>query len=337
MTMRNLEVHLRRRPQGMPSPDDFEIVDAPVGEPGPDEVVVRNLYLSVDPYMRGRMSDRKSYAPPYEVGAVMTGGAVGRVVASRHPEFEEGDLVESRFGWREGFCVDGSKLRAIPDPVAAPSAYLGVLGMPGLTAYVGLLEVAELKEGETVLISGAAGAVGSVAGQIARINGCRVLGSAGGPEKVQYLRDELGFDFAFDYREGRLSERIKEGSPDGLDVYFDNVGGELLEAAIGRMRTFGRIALCGSISRYNDTGPTPGPANLSRAVGWCLTLRGFLVPHYEHMRAPFLKDMGEWVRTGQVTYRETVVEGIEEAPQAFIGLFTGANLGKMVVKIADLD
>ncbi|MEX1256955.1 MAG: NADP-dependent oxidoreductase [Gemmatimonadota bacterium] len=335
--IRGREVRLRRRPVGMPVPEDFSIVEAEIGDPGPGEVVVQNLFLSVDPYMRGRMSDQKSYAPPYEVGKVMTGGAVGRVVASRDDQFAEGDLVVSAFGWREAFCAPGDRLRAIGEMVASPSAYLGVLGMPGMTAYVGLFEIAELKDGETVLVSGAAGAVGSVAGQIARLKGCRVLGSAGGPDKVRHLTDELGFDFAFDYREGKLSDHLREGAPDGLDVYFDNVGGKLLEAAIGQMRVFGRIALCGSISRYNDTELTPGPANLSRAVGWCLTLRGFLVSRYEHVRERFLADMSEWLRTGRIAVRETIVEGIEAAPEAFIGLFTGANLGKMVVKVDDAE
>jgi NADPH-dependent curcumin reductase CurA len=316
----------------MPVPDDFEMAETEVGDPDPGEVVVRNLFLSVDPYMRARMSDRKSYAPPYEIGRVMAGGAIGEVVASRDVHFREGDLVESNLGWREAFRSPGERLHRLGTLVAPPSAYLGVLGMPGRTAYVGL-EVAELKEGDTVFVSGAAGAVGSVAAQIAKLKGCRVLGSAGGPDKVRFLTDDLGLDFAFDYREGGLPARLREGAPDGLDVYFDNVGGEMLEAAIGAMKVFGRIALCGSISRYNESEPTPGPRNLARAVGWCLTIRGFLVSRYEHVRERFLADMTEWVRTGKVVVRETVVEGIEAAPQAFIGLFTGANLGKMVVRV----
>ena len=319
----------------MPSPDDFQIVETEVGEPAEGEVLVRNLYMSVDPYMRGRMRDRKSYVAPYGLGETMTGGAVGRVVASRAAGLSEGDHVLSNFGWREAFRAPAERVQPLGDLAAPPSAYLGIMGMPGMTAYTGLLAAAALKDGETVFVSGAAGAVGSVAGQIAKVKGCRVVGSAGSAEKVRWLVDELGFDHAFDYHDADLRAELRKGAPEGLDVYFDNVGGDHLQAAISCMREFGRIALCGAISMYNDTEPAPGPSNLARAIGLRLNIRGFLVRHYDHMRDDFLRDMGGWLADGSITYRETVYEGIESAPEAFIGLFTGANIGKMVVRLED--
>lgn len=331
--MKSREIHLRNRPVGMPEPDDFELVTVDVSDPADGEVTVRNLYMSVDPYMRGRMRDRESYVPPFQIGEVLSGGAVGKVVASEHPDFEPGDVVFSRKGWREAFTGPGEELRRLGEISAPPSAYLGVLGMPGRTAYVGLLEVGALEDGETVLVSGAAGAVGSVVGQIAKLKGCRVVGSAGSRKKIDWLTGELGFDHAFDYNEGRLREQIQEGAPEGVDVYYDNVGGDLLEAAISEMRQFGRIVLCGAISMYNATEPPPGPRNLPRAIGMGLTLRGFLVGHFPELAEDFRRDMESWVESGEVKYRETVFEGIERAPEAFIGLFTGANIGKMVVRL----
>ncbi|HUF75396.1 MAG TPA: NADP-dependent oxidoreductase [Longimicrobiales bacterium] len=333
--MKSREVQLRNRPPAMPSPDDFQIVETEVGDPAEGEVLVRNLYLSVDPYMRGRMRDRKSYVPPYGLGETMTGGAVGRVVASRAEGVSEGDHVLSNFGWREAFRAPGERVQPLGDLAASPSAYLGIMGMPGMTAYTGLLAAAGLKDGETVFVSGAAGAVGSVVGQIAKVKACRVVGSAGSAEKVRWLTEELGFDHAFDYRDADLRAELKKRVPDGLDVYFDNVGGDHLQAALSCMREFGRIALCGAISMYNDTEPTPGPTNLPRAIGLGLNIRGFLVRHYSHMRDDFLRDVGKWLSDGSITYRETVYEGIESAPEAFIGLFTGANLGKMVVRVEE--
>lgn len=333
--MKSREVHLKRRPKGLPTPDDFEIVETEVGDPGDGEVVVENLYMSVDPYMRGRMRDRESYAEPFALGEVMTGGAVGRVVASKDPDLDEGDLVLSNLGWREHFRTDSDSVSAMGEPLASPSAYLGIMGMPGLTAYVGLFRAAALKDGETVFVSGAAGAVGSAAGQIAGVNGCRVLGSAGSEEKVRYLTEELGFDYAFNYKDRRLREKLDEGAPEGLDVYFDNVGGDHLEAAISHMKEFGRIALCGAISVYNDEEPQPGPSNLFRAIGQELTLRGFIVRRHYDLRDEFQQNMSEWLRSGAITYHETVYEGIERAPEAFIGLFEGANLGKMVVRLSE--
>jgi hypothetical protein len=333
--MKSTEVRLKRRPVGMPSRDDFELMTVDVPEPGTGEVQVANLCMSVDPYMRGRMIDRKSYVPPFQVGETLSGGAIGQVVASAHPEYHEGDVVQSHFGWRQAFTAPAGHLTRLGELTAPPSAYLGVLGMPGMTAYVGLFGAASLKDGETVFVSGAAGAVGSIAGQIARLRGCRVVGSAGGAEKTAWLTSELGFDHAFDYHQGNLLGQLREGAPDGLDVYFDNVGGDHLEAALFHMRPFGRIALCGAISQYNATEPVPGPSNLVMAIGLGLTLRGFIVSHFDHMADDFKRDMTAWVNAGDIKYQETVYEGIEKAPDAFIGLFTGANVGKMIVRLSD--
>ncbi len=333
--MQSREIRLKQRPVGMPRHDDFELATVEVPAPGTGEVQVRNLCMSVDPYMRGRMVDRKSYVPPFQLGEALTGGAIGRVVASAHPEYREGDIVESHYGWREAFTAPATQLKPLGELTAPPSAYLGVLGMPGMTAYVGLFGAAGLKDGETVFVSGAAGAVGSVAGQIARLKGCQVVGSAGSPEKVAWLTGELGFDYAFDYHEGDLLGHLRQGAPEGLDVYFDNVGGDHLEAALFHMRPFGRIALCGAISQYNATEPVPGPSNLVMAIGLGLTLRGFIVSHFDYLADDFRRDMEAWVRAGDVKYQETVHHGIDKAPDAFIGLFTGANVGKMIVKLAD--
>ena len=331
--MQSRELRLKRRPLGMPSVDDFELVAVEVPAPSEGQVLVRNLAMSVDPYMRGRMRDGPSYAAPWQVGAVMQGGAVGRVAASAHPDFAAGDLVESNNGWREVFLSDGRGLGRIDNPTAPPAAYLGVLGMPGRTAYEGLLGAAQMQPGETVFISGAAGAVGSIAGQIAKLRGCRVIGSAGSADKIAWCRS-IGFDVAFDYRTGDLPEQLRQAAPDGLDVYFDNVGGDHLQAAIGHMRPRGRIALCGAIAQYNATEPVPGPNNLTMAIGFGLTLRGFIVGMYPQLREPFNTEMAQWVAGGKVQYKETVYEGIAQAPQAFIGLFSGANTGKMLVRLS---
>jgi NADPH-dependent curcumin reductase CurA len=327
------EVQLKQRPQGIPKNDDFSTIEVTVPEPADNQVTVRNVCMSVDPYMRGRMVDRKSYTPPFQIGETLTGGAVGQVTASRVSDIAEGDYVLSNFGWREAFTAPADQVTGLGSLAAPPSAYLGVLGMPGMTAYVGLLEVGALKDGETVFVSGAAGAVGSIVGQIARLKGCRVIGSAGSAEKVAWLRDELGFDYVFDYHEGDLLTHLREAAPDGLDVYFDNVGGDHLEAAIFHMRPFGRLALCGAISQYNATEPVPGPVNLAMAIGLGLTLRGFIVSHFNHLSEQFRRDMESWIASGQIQYRETVYDGIDKAADAFIGLFTGENTGKMIVNL----
>lgn len=329
--MKSRSVTLQSRPQGMPAQDDFAIIEEDVPAPGDGQIQVENLCMSVDPYMRGRMVDRKSYVPPFQIGEVLTGGSIGRVVASNHADFAVGDHVSSNYGWREAYTAETNGIEKLGALRADPSAYLGAIGMPGMTAYVGLLEVGALKEGETVFVSGAAGAVGSIVGQIARLKGCRVLGSAGSADKVELLTSELGFDYAFNYKDGDILNHLREGAPDGLDVYFDNVGAEHLQAAITHMRPFGRIPLCGAIAQYNDTEPRPGPNNLTMAIGLGLTLRGFIVSHFNHLAGDFRRDMEDWVTSGKITYKETVYNGIDQAADAFIGLFTGANTGKMVV------
>lgn len=331
--LKSREVRLKSRPDGMPQASNFEIAQVEVPEADYGEVLVRNHYMSVDPYMRGRMYDRKSYVPPFKLGEVLQGGAVGEVVASNNEQFPVGTFVQSNLGWREYFVARGEALTLVNPELAPLSAYLGVLGMPGMTAYVGLFNAASMKDGETVFVSGAAGAVGSLAGQIAKIRGCRVLGSAGSDDKVTYLKDQLGYDYAFNYREGNLLEQLRKGAPDGLDVYFDNVGADHLEAAIFHMRPFGRIALCGAIATYNDAQPRPGPRNLTMAIGLGLRFQGFIVSHYAHARSDFIRDVSGWIREGKVRYEETLFDGIERAGEAFQGLFTGANTGKMLVKL----
>jgi NADPH-dependent curcumin reductase CurA len=333
--MKTREVHLVARPQGWPNPEDFAIVDAEVAPPEDGEVVVRNLFMSVDPYMRGRMNDVESYVPPFRLNEAMTGGAVGEVVSSRDAEFGEGDVVLHDLGWREVATGPGKRFRRLDPVEGVPlSAYLGALGMPGMTAYVGLLDIAGMKEGDTVFVSGAAGAVGSLVGQIARQRGAaRVIGSAGSAEKVAYLTDRLGFDAAFDYKSGAVSDLLAEAAPDGIDVYFDNVGGDHLEAAIASFNRGGRAALCGAISAYNATEPPPGPRNLASVVGKRLTLKGFIVSdHYDRFGA-FATDMGGWIRDGRITFEETVFEGVDNAVDAFLAMLRGKNLGKMVVRL----
>ena len=294
--------------------------------------MIRNAYLSVDPYMRGRMNDVKSYVPPFALGEPMTGGAVGQVIASRNERFAEGSWVVHDLGWREVALSEGRGARVV-DPERAPlSTTLGVLGMPGLTAYVGVVDIGEVRDGDTVFVSGAAGAVGSVAAQIAKLRGARVVGSAGSPEKVAWLR-ELGLDAVFDYHEASTRDALREHAPDGIDVYFDNVGGETLEAAIGAMRLHGRIVACGSISRYNATEALPGPRNMFLVVTKRLRMQGFIVfDHYDRFPA-FLAEVAPAVADGSIRYRETIVDGIERAPEAFIGLLEGANIGKMLVRV----
>lgn len=329
------EIHLASRPAGPPTPENFALVtrELPALEPG--QILVRNDFMSVDPYMRGRMSDAKSYVAPFEVGAVMDGGAVGTVVESTS-DIAVGTTVLHGLGWRDYAIVDARHARPV-DPSLGASAYLGVLGMPGLTAYVGLLDIAAMKPGDVVFVSGAAGAVGSLVGQIAKLRGAsRVIGSAGSASKVDYLV-RLGYDAAFNYKDGPVRDSLKAAAPDGIDVYFDNVGGEHLEAAISSLRTFGRVAMCGAISSYNAATPgsagAAGPRNLGLAVGKRLTLKGFIVNDHNDRRDAFVQEVGGWLAGGQVTFAETVVDGLENAPRAFIGLLNGDNTGKMVVRL----
>jgi NADPH-dependent curcumin reductase CurA len=333
-TLIGREVRLASRPAGWPTPDNFSLVEAPVPAPGPGQVLVRNRYLSVDPYMRGRMNDVKSYVPPFRLGEALEGGAVGEVVDAGDTMLSRGDLVLHQFGWREYAVLDARRASVVPPvPGLAPSVYLGALGMPGLTAYVGLLDIAGMQPGDAVFVSSAAGAVGSLAGQIARLRGAsRVIGSASTASKIAYLR-ELGFDAAFNYRDGPVSQALAQAAPDGIDVYFDNVGGDHLQAAIGRLRRNGRVAMCGAISGYNAEAPVPGPANLPLVITKRLTLRGFIVTdHYDRM-PDFIGEMSGWLREGKVRFKETFADGIEHTVEAFLGVLQGTNTGKMIVRL----
>ncbi|MEU7137750.1 NADP-dependent oxidoreductase [Streptomyces sp. NPDC046261] len=328
------EWHLVARPQGWPRPEDFALRETAVPEPADGQILVRNIHLSVDPYMRGRMNDVKSYVPPYQLDQPMDGGAVGEVVASRAEGFAPGDHVLHGLGWREYALVDARRAAKVDPAVAPLSAYLGVLGMPGMTAYAGLLEVASFQEGDSVFVSGAAGAVGSLVGQIAKLKGAsRVIGSAGSDEKVKVLIDEYGFDAAFNYKKGPVAEQLKEAAPDGIDVYFDNVGGEHLEAALGALNLKGRVTICGMIAQYNATEPVPGPRNMVNILAKRLRVQGMIVSDHEALRPQFVQEVGGWIRSGELTYRETVVRGIENATEAFLGLLRGENTGKMIVSL----
>ena len=334
MTTKTRQIQLASRPQGWPTHDDFDLVSVELPDPGPGEVLVRNTVMSVDPYMRGRMNDVKSYVPPFQIGEPLDGGAVGEVVASGDDTLRVGDTVMHGLGWREHALLPAAQVRKVDASAVPGSAYLGVLGMPGLTAYTGLTRIAGLKEGDTVFVSGAAGAVGSVVGQLARnLGASRVVGSAGSPEKVAYLTEELGFDSAFDYHDGPVVKQLAEHAPDGVDVYFDNVGGEHLEGAIAHMNDFGRIAMCGAISQYNADTAAPGPRNIWLAVTRRLTLRGFIVTDHNDLAREYLPRAAGWVADGSLKFRETYVDGLDRAVDAFLGLHKGENIGKMLVRL----
>ena len=329
---RSREIRLAARPRGAPVLTDFELAEVDLPEPGEGEVLVRNAFVSVDPYMRGRMNDVRSYVPPFALGEPLTGGAVGEIVASGDEQWQAGDWVVHDLGWRELALVEGRRVRRV-DPRQSPvSTALGVLGMPGLTAYVGIVDIGRVEAGETVFVSGAAGAVGSIAAQLAQARGARVVGSAGTAEKVAWL-EELGLEGVFDYTQVSTAEALRAHAPDGIDVYFDNVGGETLEAAIGALRLHGRVVACGAISRYNATEAQPGPRNLFMLVTKRLRLEGFLVFEHAERTAAFLDEVAPLVADGAIRHRETIVDGIERAPEAFIGLLSGANVGKMLVRV----
>jgi NADPH-dependent curcumin reductase CurA len=332
---RNREIRLVGRPRGVPDEGLFELVDSEVPEPADGQVLIRNAYISVDPYMRGRMNDVRSYIAPFTLGEAMGGGAVGRVAVSRNSAWAEGEWVVHMLGWREWSLSDGRALQRVDAAVAPVSASLGVLGMPGLTAWWGITKIALPAPGETVFVSGAAGAVGSAAAQLAMIAGARAIGSAGSPEKIAWLC-ELGVD-AFDYREASPREALHELAPDGIDVYFDNVGGDHLEAAIDAMRPHGRVVACGAISRYSDVELEPGPRNLFMLFTKRLKIEGFIVADHYDRYSEFLAAVGPLVHDGRLQYRETVVEGIENAPAAFLGLLRGDNVGKMLVKVGPAE
>jgi NADPH-dependent curcumin reductase CurA len=330
------EIRLKNRPAGLPTESDFELAEVAVPEVDDGEVLVQNIYMSVDPYMRGRMYDRKSYAPPFQLGQPLDGGCVGRVVESKNEQFQAGDFILGMYGWREYFTSDGNGIFKVDPNVAPIQTYLGTLGMPGLTAYYGLLEIGQPKEGETVFVSAASGAVGSIVCQIAKLNGCYVVGSAGSDEKVAWLLEEAGVDAAFNYKKtDNIIAEVGKNCPNGIDVYYENVGGVHLEAALEHMNKFGRIVMCGMIDMYNATGPVPGPSNLAYTIGKQLTIQGFIVRDHFDILMQFYADMAKWIAEGKIKWKETIIEGIESAPRAFIGLFKGENFGKMIVKVGD--
>lgn len=334
MSDKTRQIRLVSRPTGWPTHEDFELVEVDVPPLQPGQVLVRNTVMSVDPYMRGRMNDTKSYIPPFQLGQPLDGGAVGEVVASRSDRFAVGDTVQHQLGWREHAVLDEHHLRRIDTSDLPASAYLGVLGMPGLTAYVGLTRIAELREGDTVFVSGAAGAVGSLAGQIARnLGASRVVGSAGSAAKIEYVVDELGFDAALDYHTDAVARQLRKHAPEGVDVYFDNVGGDHLEGAIANMKDFGRIALCGAIAQYNATEAAPGPRNMWLVVTRRLRLQGFIVTDHGDLAKEYLTAASAWIRDGRLKFRETYFDGLENAVDAFLDLHRGANVGKMLVRL----
>lgn len=334
----NRRIVLNSRPDGAPTPENFRLETAPVPSLKPGQILLRSLYLSLDPYMRGRMSDGPSYAPSLAIGDVMVGGVVARVEASQHPDFQVGEQVVGRTGWQEYAVSDGSDVTKLDASLTQPSLALGVLGMPGFTAYMGLLDIGQPKAGETVVVAAASGAVGSVVGQIAKLKGCRVVGIAGGAEKCRYVVDELGFDACIDHRSPSFSQELSDACTAGIDVYFENVGGPVFDAVLPLLNTHARIPVCGTIALYNGTVLPEGPDRLGLLVRTLLVKRikmqGFIIfDDYGHRFGEFFSQMKEWVSKGQIKFREDVVDGLENAPEAFIGLLVGKNFGKLVVKL----
>jgi NADPH-dependent curcumin reductase CurA len=333
MSITSREIRLKSRPVGLPTADNFELASVTLPAPGAGEVQVKNLWMTVDPYMRGRMMDRESYVPPFQIGEALQGGAVGEVVASNAEGLRPGDLVSTMFGWREAFNAPAGAVQKLDTHGLPPQAFLGVAGMPGLTAYVGLVKIAALKPGDVVFVSAAAGAVGSVVCQIAKQKGHTVIGSAGGADKVAFLK-EIGVDHVIDYKaEKDLTAALQKAAPKGIDVYFENVGGEHLDAALAVANPFARFALCGMISQYNATEAPKGPSNIMLVVGKSLRLEGFIVSNHFNMAPEYLKELSGWIQSGQFKWKETVEEGVENAPKAFLKLFSGENMGKMLVKL----
>jgi NADPH-dependent curcumin reductase len=333
MNASNTQVIFKSRPEGFPSESNFEIVQTPVPAVGDGQVLRKTIYLSVDPYMRGRMSTARSYAEPAKLGEPMVGSTISEVIESKNPRYRAGDYVLGFDGWQAYAVSDGKGLRKL-DPAQAPiTTAVGVLGMPGLTAYVGLLDIGRPKEGETVVVSAAAGAVGSIAGQIAKIKGCRVVGTAGSDEKCAYVVNELGFDACINYKTADLKEALKAACPNGIDIYFDNVGGAVLEAVLKRINVHARIPLIGLISQYCDAKPRPGP-NLGSVLANRALIQGMIIFDHTDRMPDFLRDISQWLREGRVRYREDIVQRLENAPRAFIGLLRGENIGKRIVQIA---
>jgi NADPH-dependent curcumin reductase len=332
MSDKNVQVLLASRPTGWVTEENFRIVETDLPTLQDGEILVKNTYLSLDPYMRGRMNDSRSYAASQQLDEVMTGGTIGEVVESKNPKFSVGDTVVAQYGWQKFGISDGRGIRKVDPKLIPPSAYLGVVGMPGVTAYVGLLDIGEPKEGETVVVSAAAGAVGSVVGQIAKMKGCRAIGIAGGKEKCDYVVSELGFDACIDYKAEGWRNELKAATPNFIDVYFENVGGEILDAVLLRLNAFARIPLCGVVSQYNATEPY-GVKYFGALLTNRVKLQGFIVSEYMHRWEQALTDLATWVSTGKLKYRETVADGLENAPRAFIGMLKGENFGKQIVKL----
>lgn len=334
---KNRRIVLAARPKGEPKPSDFRLETAPVPVPADGQVLLRTLWLSLDPYMRGRMSAAKSYARPLEIGDVMVGGTVSEVVESKLQGFAAGDIVQGYAGWQDYAVSDGAGLRKLDPGVAPVQTSLGVLGMPGMTAYTGLMNIGQPKPGETVVVAAATGPVGSMVGQIAKLKGCRAVGIAGGPEKCRHLIEDLGFDAAIDHRSPDMPERLAQACPNGIDVYFENVGGAVWSAVFPLLNDFARIPVCGLVAHYNDTAPPPGPDRLpqlmSAVLSRRLTLRGFIVGDFASQAEDFGREASQWLREGRIKYREDVVEGLENAPQALIGLLQGHNFGKLLVRV----
>jgi NADPH-dependent curcumin reductase CurA len=333
---RNIQILLARRPQGRPQIEDFSVVESPIPEPGDGQVLVQALYLSLDPYMRGRMNDTKSYVPPVQIGEVMGGGVVGRVIKSADPKVPAGTMVEGLLGWQSHAVEKASRLRIVDPRLAPVSTALGVLGMPGITAYFGLLDICQPKAGETVVVSAASGAVGGVVGQIAKIRGCRTVGIVGSDAKAEYIVDDLGYDAAINHRTTpNIKGAIAAACPDGVDVYFDNVGGPITDAVVECLALHARVSLCGQISQYNNEKVELGPRNLWRLITTRSRMEGFIVFDFRDRYPEALKALAGWVSAGRIRYREDIVRGIENAPRAFLDLLEGENFGKRLIQIAD--
>jgi len=333
----NKQVRLASRPSGWVTADNFTLTEEAVPEVGQGQLLVRNLFMSVDPYMRGRMNKAKSYVPSFQVGEVLQAGVVGEVIASSNKDYAEGDFVTGMLGWENYSLSDGTGLHKVPQGPAPLSYHLGILGMPGMTAYVGLHTIGKAQPGETVFVSAASGAVGSVVGQLAKLHGCTVTGCAGADDKVDLLKAEFGYDAAFNYRQSQsLPKSISEICPDGINVDFENVGGEIFEAVLWNMREFGRVALCGMISNYNDEELQPGPRGMTVIIGRRLTIQGFIVTDHLEAGKEYVSKAIRWLAEGKLKYRETIAEGIENAPSAFIDLLQGKNIGKQIVRLADI-
>lgn len=338
MEQKNKQVILAERPQGMPDSSTFKIVENDVQEPKNGQVLIHTLYVSVDPYMRGRMQNVESYVEPFQVNQVITGGSIGEVQESKSDSFQQGDVVIGSFGWQEYDTASETEIRKIDPAIAPITTHLGILGMTGLTAYFGLLEIGRPKEGETVVVSGAAGAVGSAVGQIAKIKGARVVGIAGTEEKVKFLKEELNFDEAINYRTSTdMVSELKKACPDGVDVYFDNVGGDISDAVFTQLNRFARIPVCGAISAYNKEEPDIGPRVQGTLIKKSALMQGFIVGNYADRFQEGARELGKWLQEGKLQYRETIEEGFETIPEAFLDLFRGKNIGKLLVKVAERE